>query len=189
MKIFASATFLFLIASPSFGQDLDCSSIKQEKSRLVCYDKQHASTKGPATSEKKVGKVRGKQFTSHNWTVVESIDPMTDKKRCTAIYKNDWNVQANDHDFMIPMRRRGGVDYYTVRFNDDPADELQNASSLEKDVSAVVLTPSFDRAYSGKRLRVQIHTLVAGTVLEDIDLSGFKDSIDYIRSNCLPLSS
>jgi hypothetical protein len=191
MTILRSSSLLFallLSSSASYAQDSNCASIKDSESRLACYDSEKAPQRKVAKSSAKAGKERGKKLSYHNWVIDESIDPMTDKKRCTALYKGEWSIQANDHDFMIPLRKRGGVEYYTLRFNDEPADDLRNASTLEKDVSAVVLGYNFDRAYNGKRLRARIHTLVAGTIEEDIDLAGFKDAVDYIRANCQPSS-
>lgn len=109
---------------------------------------------------------------------------MTDKKVCTAIHKGDWKIQGSAQELFISMKGRGGVRGYTVRIDDATAKSLQLATDSEKAISAVNLTPYFDEIYGATRLRVQINSLISGIVVEDIDLNGFKEAIDFIRQNC-----
>jgi hypothetical protein len=177
MKRLLFATCVALTGHAVHAADVDCSSIKQDKQRLACYDKSRISN---AVG----GSARPKQFRSHSWAVDESINAMTDKKQCTALYKNSWTIQGTERELFISMKGRGGVQAYTLRFNDEPADSFQIARDVEREISSVMVGSDFDRAYSGKRLRVQIHTLLNSLILEDIDLNGFKEAIDYIRANC-----
>jgi hypothetical protein len=171
-----------LASATAHAVDADCSSIKQDKQRLACYDRGGASKANAAASS--AVKSRPKQFRSHSWVVDEEINAMTDKKQCTALYKNSWTIQGTDRDLYISLKGRGGVRAYTLRFDDEPADSLQLARDMEKEISAVMIGSDFDRAYSGKRLRVQVQTILNSIILEDIDLNGFKEAVDYIRSNC-----
>lgn len=180
---------------PALAQSQDCIEIKQDKARLACYDK--AAKEKPATppasapsaaastaSEKPEKPGDKVVFKAQSWFVHQSLDAMTDKKSCTALYKNAWTVQGTADNLYVSLRGRGGVKAYTLRVDDAPPDSMQLASSTEKSISAIILQPSFDRIYNAKRVRLQIGTILDSILIEDIDLSGFKDAVDYIRANC-----
>lgn len=165
----------------------ECSSIKHDKPRLACYDKLNAPSVEKdkaeplaATNTLKADKV----FRRGVWHVHETLDPMTDKKSCTALYRNGWAVQGTANTLYVSVRGRGGVRAYIVRVDDSPADPLVLATDMEKKLSAVDLAPNFERIYNAKRLRLQISTILSTMINEDIDLNGLKESIDYIRSTC-----
>lgn len=86
----------------------------------------------------------------------------------------------------LGFKGRGGVKFYTLRYDDQPAESQQSATKMEKDISAVIIdsSNSFDRIYNGKRLRAQVGTILGALIVEDIDLTGFKEAVDYIRANC-----
>lgn len=184
-----------LIASTSFAfAQTDCTTIRQDKQRLSCFDKASKNTakvdvaveKAPETPEPPAKLKPGKNevFKAKSWHVIQDMDAMTDKKSCTAIYKNAWTIQGTEDNFYVSYRGRGGVKAYTLRVDDSPPDSLQLATSTEKDLSAIILQPSFQRIYSGARVRLQVHTILNSILVEDIDLSGFKEAVDYIRANC-----
>ncbi len=112
------------------------------------------------------------------------MDAMTDKKSCTALYQNDWKVQGASWNMFIGFRGRGGVSAYTLRFDEDPAEALQLATEREKSISAVILEPHFSRIYHGTRLRIQVMTVLKSVLVEDVNLKGFREATDYIRSSC-----
>lgn len=195
MKTTLFTALLCCFAPLAFGQPLDCSTIRPDKQRLMCYDKESASKKAEAAAATTIAVATttqntanspktAKQFRSHEWVVDESVDAMTDKKTCTALYKNQWTIQGTAKDLYISLKGRGGVSAYKLRFNDDPPMSLQLATSIEKSLSAVDLGPNFQQAYEGTRLRVQVSTVLNSLIVEDIDLSGFKDAVDYIRAQC-----
>ena len=189
-------------AGPALAQSADCTSVKPDKARLACYDKASKekppvpaavpvtaatpAAEKPATPEKPTKPGDKVVFKSQSWHVHQELDAMTDKKSCTALYKNEWKVQGTASALYIGYKGRGGVKYYTLRYDDLPAESLQSASSMEKDISAIILdsSASFDRIYNGKRLRAQVGTILGSLLVEDIDLAGFKESVDYIRTNC-----
>ena len=183
-----------LIAASAYTQAQECASIKQDKQRLACYDKA-ATTQGkaaapapvpavsetPAKAEQSGDKV---VFKSKSWHVHQELDAMTDKKSCTALYRNEWKVQGTANALYIGYKGRGGVKYYTLRVDDEPADSLQSATSTEKSIGAIIIDSNFNRIYNGKRLRAQVGTILGSLLTEDIDLTGLKESVDYIRANC-----
>jgi hypothetical protein len=122
-------------------------------------------------------------FKSSDWTVYQSKDAMTDKASCTAIYKDSWIIQGTADKFFISLRGRGGVKAYTVRVDDFPPDSMIIATRMERDVGAAILESQFYRIYYAKQLRVRILTILDTSITEDIDLTGFKDSVDYIKEN------
>lgn len=175
---------LVILLSPIFANAQSCSAIKPEKQRLACYDKSAAVEKpadmiAPAKNSKP-----GEVFQAKSWHVNQKLDAMTDKKSCTALYKNAWTVQGTEDNLYISLRGRGGVKAYTLRIDDEAPDPFQMATASEKDISAVDLKPQFERIYNGKRVRVQIGTILGSILVEDIDLNGFKEAVDYIRANC-----
>lgn len=183
-----------LATSPAFAQT-DCAGIKQDKARLACYDKAAkekpaaaapapVAAATPAAAEKPAKPGEKVVFKSQFWHVHQELDAMTDKKSCTALYKNAWTVQGTADNLYISLKGRGGVKAYTLRVDDTAPDSLQMASSTEKSISAIILQPSFDRIYNAKRIRLQIGTILDSLLVEDIDLSGFKEAVDYIRTNC-----
>jgi hypothetical protein len=176
--------FPLLVSNIAYAQSNDCSAIKVGAQRLACYDKANQRMKVEPQSKAKSAEAKPSHFRSHSWAVEEAIDQMTDKKKCTALYKGAWTIQASPGNFFVSTRGRGGVKAYTIRFNDEPAEPLQNATNIEKEISAADLSMYSERIYTAKRLRVEILTLVSGVVNEDIDLNGLNDAIGYIRSNC-----
>lgn len=180
-------TLLLVVASTAaFAQDATCSSIKSDKLRLACYDKGSAVSRPSSGAETSgAGKQNPKQFSSHAWAVDETVDGMTDKKSCTALYNGAWTVQASINKFFISMRGRGGVKGYRLRFDDDQALEMRLATEAERKLSAVILSGGdFDRVYNGKRLRVSVFTVLSDVIVEDVDLTGLRDSLDYMQANC-----
>jgi hypothetical protein len=192
-------------AGPALAQSSDCASVKQDKARLACYDKAAkdkpaaptpspaaapvaapVAATTPAAAEKPAKPGDKVVFKSQSWHVHQELDAMTDKKSCTALYKNEWKVQGTASALYLGYKGRGGVKYYTLRYDDLPAESLQSATSMEKDISAIIIdsSSSFDRIYNGKRLRAQVGTILGSLLVEDIDLAGFKESVDYIRANC-----
>ena len=183
----------------AFGQS-DCSAVKQDKARLACYDKAAkeksaalaapAATPTPPAEEKTKAADKPEKpgdkivFKSQFWHVHQHLDAMTDKKSCTALYKNAWTVQGTADNLYVSLKGRGGVKAYTLRIDEAAPDSMQLASSTEKSISAIILQPSFERIYNAKRVRLQIITILDSFPVEDIDLSGFKEAVDYIRANC-----
>jgi hypothetical protein len=109
---------------------------------------------------------------------------MTDKKTCTALYQAAWTIQGTSDSMYVNLGGRGGVKAYILRIDDAAADSLRLASKMEQQISAVDLDHSFDRVYNAKRVRLQISTVLRDVVIEDIDMTGFKESVDYIKGRC-----
>jgi hypothetical protein len=122
-------------------------------------------------------------FKAGVWSVFSKPDPMSDKKSCVAIHKDDWRIQGSTDMLVISMRARGGVRTYQLRFNDDPALTPHGASRIERQSSNVVISEDFGRVLQSSRLRVQIFTILDSVIDEDIDLDGFAAAVQYMKDN------
>lgn len=122
-------------------------------------------------------------LTVGNWTTLASIDAMTDKVRCTGVYKSDYSVQVGADALYI--RVRGGVDTVTLRFGDQPPKALRLASRMEKDLGSVIIENSdFQTAQETNRLRVQVLTILKNVVTLDLDTTGLQETAAHIRAGC-----
>ena len=186
MKRIYLASAIIFTASHASAAGADCPSIKDKMARLACYDKTVTATPAPAvaSAESKGASAAGEVFKSGLWSVMQDKDAMTDKKVCTAIFKKGWTLQGTGQTLFLSLRGRGGVKAVTLRVDDDPANPLRLATKSEGSISSVDFQDDFQRIYDGKRLRVQVMTVLGNVVSEDIDLTGFKASTDYIRQNC-----
>lgn len=109
---------------------------------------------------------------------------MTDRKNCTALYEGAWTIQGNPGKLYVSFKGRGGIKAYQLRVDDAPADELRLATEMEGKISAADLSHSYDRIYESKRVRLQTMTILGSTLIEDIDMNGYKESIQYMIANC-----
>lgn len=183
--------FSALLFATSAAIAQNCKAIKNDKQRLACFDKAAATapaearpTTNPTPAEPSPPPApplpAGIVSRTANWFVRQDTDAMTDKKKCVALYKNQWTIQGGSHSFYISLRGRGGVKAYTLRFDDAPAEAMQLPTDMEKEMSAVILEPLFDRIYNGSRLRTEIVTVLGNVLVEDIDLKGFKEAVDFM---------
>jgi hypothetical protein len=107
-----------------------------------------------------------------DWTIYRDKDAMTDKVSCVAIYKGDGQFQLADDSFAIDMRGRGGVESYQYRIDDQPPTDLQLATDIEQQVGVVLIKdPGLSSILAGKRLRIQVLTLLSSEPTFDINLS------------------
>jgi hypothetical protein len=124
-----------------------------------------------------------KVFESGKWTVLRSIDKMTDKVNCTGINGGDYGKQLGMGGLYISVK--GGIEGVTMRFDDAPARPLRLASKMEKDVRALIIEAlEFQSVLSSKRLRLQVNTLVSGLQEFDIDLTGISEAFENIEQDC-----
>lgn len=106
------------------------------------------------------------------WQVVRTVDAMTDARRCMAIYNGHYDVQLTAESLAINYRGRGGVSSYRYRLDDAPAAELELATRIEREISAIVIRGNRYQAMLGAhRVRVQALTVLDSSVLDDIDMS------------------
>lgn len=122
-------------------------------------------------------------FTSGSWSVVRTIDAMSDKTDCTGIYKGDRSIQLTDDTLFISVA--GGLEGITVRYGEQPAERLRLATDIEKRIRAVSISGNgFQKLLGSERLRVQVSTMVRGIKTFDLDLSGLNAAVDNIRAGC-----
>ena len=126
-------------------------------------------------------------FRSGNWKVLRQIDPMKDTVDCTGIYKEDYGVQLAPQDLFIEVK--GGVETVTLRFGDQPAQQMRLAADREKRVRAVIVAGvDFAELLASNRLRYQVLTLIGGVKTGELDLAGIQSALDNIHAGC-PIQS
>ena len=113
------------------------------------------------------------------WLIYGEVDAMTDKKECLAYYGDKKYIQVTKGSFAVGYRGRGGLQGYTLRFDDEPALSMKLPTDLEKQVGAFFIESSKLMTFS--RLRIQALTLVSGVANDDIDLTGFPDVIARLQ--------
>ena len=107
------------------------------------------------------------------WSVRRELDPMTDKANCIALYENRFDVQVTEEDCYISESGKGGVQSITLRFDDQPPEEMQLASDTEQTVGAIGIHSSdFQKLLIANRLRYQILRVVDGLDNGELDLNG-----------------
>ena len=122
-------------------------------------------------------------MTKGDWKVLRSQDPMTDKSSCTAIYKENYQIQLSPENLFIGIS--GGIQSVTLRFDDNPPSRLRLATDMEKKLRSIIITGSdFSRLRTSQRLRYQSSTLVSGMQTGEIDLSDFGPVIANIEQGC-----
>ena len=118
-----------------------------------------------------------------NWTVLRSIDMMTDKVKCTGCFTGNDGVQLVSDSMYV--RISGGIQAVTPRFGVSPAKPLRIATGMEKKVGVIVLHGNeFTEATQSNRLRLEVLTLVSGVATLDLDISGIQSAVDHIKAGC-----
>jgi hypothetical protein len=122
-------------------------------------------------------------FSSGNWKVLRSTDPMKDTTNCTGIYKENYSVQLTPEKLFIGIQ--GGIQSVTLRFGEKPARGLRLAEDMEKKIRSVIISGSdFAELVDSDRLRYQVSTLVSGIKTDELDLTGLRAALENIRSGC-----
>lgn len=122
-------------------------------------------------------------FQSGDWSVIRSKNDMTDATVCTGVYRGSPDVQLTEEKIYIAVR--GGVEAITLRFGDSQPEPLRLATKIEKKIrSAIIEGVDFYRATNSNRLRASISTLIRGTAISDINMTGALDAIENIKSGC-----
>jgi hypothetical protein len=118
-----------------------------------------------------------------NWTVLRSIDTMTDKISCTGIYKANYGIQLSRDKLFIKFA--GGIQSVTLRFGEDPPQSLRLPQDMEKKLNSVIIEGNeFRQATETARLRIQVLTLIRGVATEDLDTTGIQTAAEHIQAGC-----
>lgn len=122
-------------------------------------------------------------FKSGEWSVLRSIDAMSDEVSCTGVYKGNNGIQLSDDIMFVQVR--GGLKSITLRFDNQPAEDLRLPSSLEKQMSSIMIeNNAFTKVLGSNRLRVQVYTVLGEIKKYDINLKGTTKVVENIRSGC-----
>lgn len=122
-------------------------------------------------------------FKSDDWSVRRTLDQMTDRPSCTALFRERYDIQVKPDAFYISTKGRGGISSYRLRYDDDVALPLKVASPLEKSLSAIwIQSADIPRVIAAKRLRVSALTLIGGSIDEDIPLNGLREAHEFLAS-------
>lgn len=121
-------------------------------------------------------------FIADQWSVHRAADAMTDKIVCTGVHAKS-GAQVVGLHFYVPIQ--GGLQTVQLRFDDDPPLPMRDPSKLEREIRAVVFTPSeVNAAFNAKRVRVEALTLIAGVQTKDISLVGLPEARQNMSAGC-----
>ena len=105
------------------------------------------------------------------WTVMRTIDSMTDKPTCVGLLNASWDVQLSPNRMFV--RIQGGIDSVTMRYGDRPASPFRLPTRTEKELRSVIIEGGeFMDAVEGGRVRYQVGTTLRGIASGDLDITG-----------------
>jgi hypothetical protein len=123
-------------------------------------------------------------YRSGDWAVHRTQDLMTDANICTAIYRENADIQLGSHSLVIAIA--DGTENITLRFDNEPARATRQPKRTEWSVSAIDIEGAdFTYLLQSKRLRYRVLTSTANVVEGDIDLNGAKDAYNNIQAGCV----
>ena len=126
-------------------------------------------------------------FESGKWKVVRDIDKMTDKAICVGIHNNNYKIQLNDDSLylLMPGNLRGVV----LRYNEGPPLDVRLPNDSEKNYSGVILKGmEFIALQKTQRLRVRAVLYSDEMPFMDLDVTGVKDVLTYMKQSCAQAS-
>lgn len=122
-------------------------------------------------------------FQLGKWKVLRNVDSMTDKASCTGIYDENYGVQLSKN--ALYLKPQGGVQGFSLRFGNSPANSMSRASDMERQLGVVVIDKkNFNRLLRSNRLRAEVLTFSGDLLGFDFDLRGINESLDYVRNRC-----
>lgn len=119
-----------------------------------------------------------------NWVIVRSVDPMTDAVKCEGRHLvNPKEIQLSGSTLFIATA--GGVRSLTIRFGDEPAEEMRLPTQLESRVGAFLIEgDEFEKAMTTKRVRAKILTMYEGVKTIEFDSTGIDRAVEHINAGC-----
>ena len=122
-------------------------------------------------------------FKSGKWSVLRTVDSMTDKTDCTGIYDGDYNVQlVKDRLF---LRVKGGPQTFRYRFDEEPPVATKFVSDAERRIDLLQIEgEDFQRLLRAHRLRYSVYNLLNRTVEGDMTLAGVAEAVQHIDAGC-----
>jgi hypothetical protein len=127
-----------------------------------------ASTSVGASEYLRKGELLGE---SGNWRVMSRKNEYTGKTVCGALYRKKDDIWLGSKELFISVRSQGGIDRYSVRFDDAPAGPMKPAHQIEREVKMIILY-DVSRLLKSKRVRVQGVSKQGTVISEDLDLTG-----------------
>ncbi len=122
-------------------------------------------------------------FKSGNWSVHRSTDQMTDKVRCTGVYKDNYRIQLA-HDQLF-IRLKGTPTSYWLRYDDGPSSDTLLPTDIDKQIRIISLKgDAFNSLFSAHRLRWSVLTVLSEMDDGDIDLTGIAEAHANILNGC-----
>jgi hypothetical protein len=116
------------------------------------------------------------------WTLVKTVDKMSDEQRCLLAYSRNPYVYYNSRDVMVvSFRGRGGVAYYQYRIDKRPAAEPVLTRRDDNDDISIF---SYDDMLNASMLRIQGQTVLKQLIDVEIDLTGLALARDQMAKSC-----
>ncbi len=140
-----------------------------------------ASSPAPAPAKPTSPKRESSPSGTVNWTAHRNVDSMTDRVTCVAYYRGNTKIQLTADSLAISYSGRGGVSMGQWRI-DDNAPLQRLATDVEKQIGAFFWEGSeLARVLAGKRLRVQMFTILSTIEQDDLDLTGVVEVWQALR--------
>jgi hypothetical protein len=119
-----------------------------------------------------------------NWTVMRSVDSMTDKVSCAARYKGKRDFELTTSTLYIDIRDHGRPQSVKLRFDSKPAGDTRLLLTQdERNLAMVILyRDEFEELLTAKRLRFLIYTRLNSIYEGDLDLTGHLKAIEAMRT-------
>lgn len=122
-------------------------------------------------------------YKSGQWDVRKSVDSMTDKVTCTGVHRKNFGYQASADTLYLNVR--GSLKSVTLRYGDNKPEAFRLATDLERDIGSMILKGGeFRKLLTVNRLRTQSLTYLDSLDSKDIDLSGIKKVVAFIKAGC-----
>lgn len=155
------------------------------KTWLTCLFLSAASLVGSQASAQSISKM-DVIMVEGDWELRSAKNDFTDETACVIVKKDDFSVQLASNEFSVSMRGKGGVGSFYYRI-----DEGEPSSTILPDDNNYIdfnnadtdlFSPekgTFDRIIQGKRLRLQVLTVLDTVEYFDFNLAGI--STLYVR--------
>ncbi|WP_396659953.1 hypothetical protein [Methylobacterium bullatum] len=124
--------------------------------------------------------------TELGWNLYKKVDSFTDKTKCVIASSKDARIQVSKGTMYVDYSRKGGVQGYEYRIDNDPSSGMRLPTETAKSLGFVSFSGQDLSAILGaRRLRIQVLTYVSGLKEEDIDVRGLYKLYDQMVQGCL----
>lgn len=121
-----------------------------------------------------------------DWLAVVTADPMTDEKRCAAVYTKPVKAKSvlytGKDAFKIDFKGYGGISMFRYRFGKSVPSEFE--SVIDADNNVITVPVFVSEALDASSLRVSGESVLRTSVGLDISLKGLKAARNDLALRC-----